>query len=384
VPDAATAAPPRLDWIDRCLQRRDAILASPAFRRWAAAFVPTRVVARRRARALFDLVAGFAYSQVLLACVRLDLFETLFERPQTLSEIARRCALDATAARRLLDAAVSLRLLELRRHARYGLGPLGAAMVGNDAVKAMVEHHDAFYDDLADPLALLRSEARATRLSRYWAYADAAQPSALDDSQVAAYSALMSASQPLVADEILRAYPMTGHRRLLDVGGGEGAFLAAALTRAPALRGELFDLPAVARRAELRWRDTPLATRMRAVGGDFLADDLPRGADVATLVRVLHDHDDASVLTVLRAVHAALAPGGTLLVAEPMAGTPGAEPMGDAYFGLYLYAMGSGRPRTAHALEALLRCAGFAYVRPLRTAMPLQTGLLRARKSTSA
>ena len=64
----------------------------------------------------------------------------------------------------------------------------------------------------------------------------------------------------------------------------------------------------------------------------------------------------------LTKVHAALPPGGTLLIAEPMAGTPGAEAMGDAYFGLYLWAMGSGRPRTAEAYRAMLRAAGFSRV----------------------
>ena len=37
-----------------------------------------------------------------------------------------------------------------------------------------------------------------------------------------------------------------------------------------------------------------------------------------------------------------------------MAGTPGAEPIGDAYFGFYLLAMGSGRPRTADGAAQML------------------------------
>ncbi|MGK3925309.1 methyltransferase, partial [Enterococcus faecium] len=78
------------------------------------------------------------------------------------------------------------------------------------------------------------------------------------------------------------------------------------------------------------------------------------GADIASLVRVLHDHDDTAVRTILGAVHAALPPGGTLLVAEPMSGTRGAAPIGDAYFGFYLTAMKSGRPRTADELSAML------------------------------
>ena len=74
-------------------------------------------------------------------------------------------------------------------------------------------------------------------------------------------------------------------------------------------------------------------------------------------------------LALLAAAHAALAPGGTLLLAEPMAGTPGAEPVGDAYFGFYLLAMGSGRCRAApRSSRALLREAGFAQRAELRDA----------------
>ena len=88
----------------------------------------------------------------------------------------------------------------------------------------MVEHHGALYADLADPVALLRSPPGSAQLAKYWPYAGADAPQSLPPSQVAAYSSLMSASQPMVADEILGAYPMTRHERLLDIGGGEGTF----------------------------------------------------------------------------------------------------------------------------------------------------------------
>jgi demethylspheroidene O-methyltransferase len=80
----------------------------------------------------------------------------------------------------------------------------------------------------------------------------------------------------------------------------------------------------------------------------------------------------------LRAAREALPDGGRVLIAEPMAGTPGAEPMGGAYFGFYLFAMGQGRPRTPAELEAMLLEAGFAAVREIATAQPLQTRVLIA------
>ena len=97
-----------------------------------------------------------------------------------------------------------------------------------------------------------------------------------------------------------------------------------------------------------------------------------------TLVRVLHDHDDAKVLQLLRAIRGILPAGGVLLVAEPFAGTPGAQPVGAAYFGFYLQAMGSGRARRAAEIKALLRQAGYPRVRHIETSQPLLTGLMTA------
>ncbi len=71
---------------------------------------------------------------------------------------------------------------------------------------------------------------------------------------------------------------------------------AAAARRAPALDLTLFDLPPVAERARARVRRARAVGRVTVVGGDMLRDPLPQGADVATLVRVLHDHDDEVAL----------------------------------------------------------------------------------------
>ena len=188
----------------------------------------------------------------------------------------------------------------------------------------------------------------------------------------------MAASQPMVAAEVLDAVRFDRFRCLLDVGGGEGAFLEAVACRHPSLRLMLFDLPAVAARARHRLAAAGIMARVE--GGDFRTDALPEGADAITLVRVVHDHDDATALALLRAAHRALRPGGTLILAEPMSGTPGAEPIGDAYFGLYLRAMGSGRPRTAERLAAMLTEAGFAAPRRVATRTPLLVRVLEARR----
>ncbi|GAC1299760.1 MAG: methyltransferase [Steroidobacteraceae bacterium] len=370
-----------MSWADRYLAVRDRWLSSPRFQRWAAAFPLTRPTARKRARALFDVCAGFVYSQILYACVRLKLFDLLANGPMTAAHIAATLKLPPDSTDRLLEAAVSLRLVEKRTAGRFGLGALGAAMVGNPAVGAMVEHHSLLYADLHDPVGLLRGEQHDTELARYWAYASADQPAALPRASTADYTTLMGSSSPLVADEILDAYPLHKHRCLLDIGGGDGSFLIAAASRVEHLQLILFDLPPVATRAAQRFSALGLAARARAIGGDFLLEALPSGADVISLVRVIHDHGDVAAATLLAAAYQALPKNGVLLLAEPMMGTRGAEPVGDAYFGFYLLAMGSGRPRSPQTLQKMLSAAGFHSSQLVRTRQPLQSRLIVARKN---
>ena len=359
---------------------RNRLLMSPRFQRAAASFPLTRPLARREARALFDIVAGFVYSQVLLACVRLGVLERLRAGPVGEADVLPPGALAAAPAAALLRAAGALEILEPRAGGQWALGARGAALLGNPGVLAMIEHHAVLYADLVDPLAMLAAPRGATGLARYWPYAAAGEPGAVDEPSTRAYTQLMSASQGLVAEEILDAYDIGRHRRVLDVGGGDGTFLRAVARRAPGVALALFDLPGVAAQAERRFAEAGLAGRAAVTGGDFSRDPLPTGADLVTFVRVLHDHDDERVDVLLAAAFKALPSGGALLIAEPLAGTRGAERMGDAYFGIYLWAMGSGRPRTAEELAERLQRAGFRRPVERRTRVPLQTRVLVARR----
>lgn len=374
-PPETPSKPTGLSWHDHLLGWRDQLLASSRFQRFAGAFAPTRPIARKNASALFDLCAGFVYSQILLACVQLKLFDSLAAGPANASDLAARHDLPAASMSLLLDAATSLRLVQKRSRDRYGLGPLGAALRGNPGVIAMIEHHKMLYGDLKDPIALLRGDTDGA-LARYWPYATGAAP--LTHATTAPYTTLMSASQPMITDQILSAYSFADHRCLLDVGGGEGTFISGIAARALSLRCILFDLPPVADAARERFAASGLASRAIAVGGSFLDDPLPEGADIISLVRVIHDHDDADVMTLLHAARRALPRNGTLLIAEPISGTPGAEAIGDAYFAFYLLAMGSGRPRTFEHLASMLQEAGFTSVQLKATPMPMLASVITA------
>lgn len=377
---AMPAAPERKSWRERWLAFRNGRIASPAFQRWAAGFPLTRGIARKNTRALFDLCGGFVYSQVLFACVKLDLFRILSHGPLAPAELSRRLGLTEERATRLLKAAASLDLIQALPDGRFALADLGAALAGNPGVAAMIEHHAMLYADLADPVALLRGDGGRGRLADYWLYADHGRLDQAADASVAGYSGLMATSQTFVAQDVLDAVPLANIRCLMDVGGGEGAFAAAVANRHPHLTLKLFDLPPVADRAAQKLREQGLADRITCCGGSFHDGGLPSGADAISLVRIVHDHDDGPAQALLRAAFEALPPGGTLILAEPMAGTKGAAPIGDAYFGFYLLAMGSGRARTAEELGAMLRAAGFLSITEKRTRRPLLARVLTAKR----
>ncbi|MFK8029548.1 MAG: methyltransferase [Gammaproteobacteria bacterium] len=366
----------------KALNLRNRLLASSRFRSFAGAFWPTRYVARHRASDVFDIVAGFAYSQTLYACVDLDLFSMLREGPLPRDEIGRRLGLDAEGTRTLLEASTALRLLESPAPEFFGLGVLGAAIVDDDAIKGMIRHHAHFYRDMANPVALLKERTSSTALAGYWPYAEGASDEDMDSRAVADYTHLMSSSQPMICEQVHAAYNLGQHQHLMDVGGGNGAFLMSAAREDSKLKLTLFDREPVSQLARDNLSQNGLLERVSVRGGDFTQDDLPIGADVISLVRILHDHDDDVVLALLRKVRAALPVNGRVLIAEPLANTAGSPRMGSVYFSFYLRAMGSGRPRRFEELREMLGEAGFVAVQHKKTRIPMLASVVVATTPT--
>lgn len=361
--------------------RRNAIFAHPRFQYWAARLPIINWIAKSRARGAFDMLAGFAYAQTLRAYVESGVFAVLGEGPVSAAQVAERLGLSEDAALCLLRAGRALMLSEEARADGWMLGEQGAVIAANPGVQAMVRHHRLLYADLADPLALLRADRKApTQLSRFWSYAGALHGAGERGRDTAEYSALMAASQHFVADEVLASVSFSGVRGLLDVGGGHGAFLRAIGARYPGLRLGLFDLPEVASKGAELLGESCGSTRVSGHGGNFFTDPIPTGYDMVSLVRILHDHDDAPARALLANIHKSLAPGARLLIAEPMAQIPGAQAMGEAFFGLYLWAMGSGRARSPKEIIAMLHEAGFSGARFVATAQPVNTSVIIARR----
>jgi len=380
---APTKTSPALSLRDRIKLAVDNWMTRPELYRWSIGNPLTRWLTQRRTREIFDLMSGFVHSQVLLTCVRLNLFSLVKQAPATLDELAITTKVPAAALQRLILAAVALRLLEHRSQHRIGLGPLGAPIATHEGIRAMIEHNNLLYHDMAEPTDFLLDSWRG-QMAGYWPYAHMKAPAAqteFNHAQVDRYSALMAASQTFVIEEILNTYAFKQHKRVLDVGGGKGRFTAALAEHERHLALQWFDLPPVLPIARQFHASLGLSSNIEYHPGSFFDDELPRGADLITLIRVAHDHDDQAVVCILKKIFNALPSGGTLLLAEPMAQELGHASQGDAYFHFYLLAMGAGRLRKPSELKRMLSDSGFTSVQQLDNAMPIHARILTARKS---
>jgi SAM-dependent methyltransferase len=166
---------------------------------------------------------------------------------------------------------------------------------------------------------------------------------------------------------ILPAYPWDSLRTLVDVGGGNGAFLAGILARFKHLHGIVLDQPHVVSGAPDVLAAAKVADRCDVVGGSFF-DGVPKHADAYILKRVLYHWDDEHAAKLLRVVRDAMRPDSKLLILEPIM-QHGETNMVGMLFDLLLLTMAGGGGRTPERLDQLLRDAGLKLAHVTRTFM---------------
>lgn len=147
----------------------------------------------------------------------------------------------------------------------------------------------------------------------------------------------------------------TGVASVVDVGGGSGAIAERLLRAQPHLRVTVVDLPSAVTQARQRLERAGLGERATAVATSIL-DPLPRGADMYLLVNVLHNWDDAEVITILQRCSEAVTASGRVLVVERHSELQ--DPLTATAMDLRMLAFLGGRERTGREFTGLARDSG--------------------------
>jgi SAM-dependent methyltransferase len=172
----------------------------------------------------------------------------------------------------------------------------------------------------------------------------------------------------------------TQFRHVVDVGGGEGAFLVELLKRHAHLTGTVLDLPRTVAAARETARREHLDGRMDAVEGSFF-HQVPSGADAYILASILHDWPDEAAVRILRACRSAMQPGARLLMIEQVLGDPNTDPLFSAESDIAMMVLLGGRERTREDFAALLVAADLALANVVYTRTSFSLLLARTRNS---
>lgn len=162
---------------------------------------------------------------------------------------------------------------------------------------------------------------------------------------------------------IVAAYDFPGTGTVVDVGGGRGGLLHETLVHNPGLHGILLDHESVV--AEHRLDDPATSGRWSTHGGDFFTD-MPAGADVYLLKRILHDWSDADSVRLLRSCREAMAEGGRVLVIDTVV-PPGNDEHPSKTSDMAMMIVFDGMERTKEQLAALFEQAGLRLERVITT-----------------
>ena len=330
------------------------------FQLWAANIPVISWFARAEGEAIFDLVMGFVSAQVLWALVELRVLHALGDGPKTAGQIASDNSLSEERAEILMNGGVAIGLMRRNSNGFYVLSRKGASLLGVPGLTDMIRHHAYFYRDMSNPIALLRDEVD-TELSQFWPYVfdvSGKTPATIIEN----YSNLMASSQKLVAHDTLKMVSLKPQCKVLDIGGGSGNFAIEILRKFPTVTISVFDLPEVEASARARLKAENMTDRIGFYAGSFRDDLLPEGFDVITLIRVLYDHADSTVMALLKSVYNALPRGGRLVISEPMSGGKYPHRAGDVYFAFYTMAMRTGKARSPNQIAEMCRKVGFKSV----------------------
>jgi len=307
---------------------------------------------------LRDLINGYQLSQALHVAAVLGIADHLAGGARTCDDLAAASAADPGALYRLLRALAAAGIFREEPERRFALAPLGEGL-RSDAARplgpwAVQIGQPYFWQTWGHLLHSVRSGENAFRDLHgmdVWEYRSQ-HPEA-----GAVFDASMSSLSRQVAEGVARAYDFGPRRRVVDVGGGQGALLAAILTRHPHLQGVLFDRPAVVAGAPALLAAAGIAARCEVVGGDFFAA-VPEGADAYVLKSVIHDWADEPATAILRSCRRATAPEGRLLLVERVLAPPN-EGAPAKLSDLNMLVAPGGQERTREEYGALLAGAGF-------------------------
>ena len=324
---------------------------------------------------LRELIMGFRNTQLVAVAAKLNLAEYVKNGPKTSMQLSATTGIGAGSLYRLLRALTSIGIFDEIDKNTFAITPLGSLLC------------DQTPHSLRS-VAILYGEEWLWKAYSQLSYSiEKGQPAFdyvhgqslydyLKHDHVAAekFNNAMSAFSQNEAEAISGAYSFSSAQRIVDIGGGQGAFVSALLKVNPHLSGIVFDRPDVIDTIQTGVTTSEKNLKISYAPGDFFSE-VPDGGDTYILKSVLHNWDDNSCITILRNCRKAMKDDGRLLIIERIVPS-GNEKSEAKLFDVNMLVMTGGQERTGEEYGKLLTAAGYTLSRVISTLSPV--GIIEA------
>lgn len=256
---------------------------------------------------ILEMASAFQKSRVLLTARELDLFTVVGEGGKSSAEVARALETAERATDRLMNALCALGLLE-KKDGRFSNAPL--------ASRFLVKGRPAFLAGLMHSAHLWETWGTLTPCVRQGRSVVARPVNERGAEWLRAFIAAMHWRASQHAQDVVALVDLSGVSRILDVGGGSGAYAMAFVRAKREIRAVVFDLPNVIPLAQEYIQQGGLRDSVKTVAGDYETDPLGDGFDLVFLSAILHINSPFQNLDLIRKAAGALNPNGQLVVQD--------------------------------------------------------------------
>ena len=314
------------------------------------------------ADSLSRLVGGFWIAGALYVMTKLGVADCLDQEPLRSEDLALMTDTHAPSLYRVLRALTSVAVLREDENGYFTLTAVGQ-LLRSDTLESrrsfvLGELGGASAQAWEDVLSSVKTGRPAQGAKSADSLWRDEEESLGDEARVGGTAARLRAA-------ILRGYNFSRVKTIVDVGGGDGIFLAFLLQAYGPLHGVVFDSPRKVEAAQHRVATEGVAQRCAVLVGDML-EAVPSGHELYMLREVLRQYQDAQVVKILQNCRRAMLPRGKLLIIESVA-LEGNHPSLTKLHDLKLMVSSAGRERTEAEFTALLCQAGLRVRRVIPT-----------------
>lgn len=320
---------------------------------------------------LNEMFRAFMPSRAALTALELDVFTTVADGASA-KEVAQKTQADPRATEMLLNVLVSLKLL-VKRDETFFNTPASARFFAEGSP-------DNARNGLLHTAHLWHRWSSLTECVRA---GTSVRHDGGDGNWVTAFIAAMDRNARERTGAVVKAIATPEVKRMLDLGGGSGAYSISLARAVPGLTSLVLETPDVVPLTHEYIQKAGLADRITTRVGDMLRDPLGENYDLILVSAICHMFSPAENRELLQRAYSALAPAGQLVVQDFILEPSKTTPRAAALFSLnMLVGTRAGSSYSEPEYTSWMQAAGFTNVHRVR--LPGPSGLMIGTRAVSS